>query len=374
MIRQFMIILQKKQMKRSIFTCLFLIVSTLISAQQNENHFLQGYEEEISGKRFGYHSIFPDVNTSLLLRGRSDFEALVWKTQVIPEDYSNDFITFIWVFGMDVTATPVDFNLIVNDKKWFSFSSSKVSQTGLKTIKGEAGSELSFNVTMLDKYEDQMGFVILKLPATAITRGEPAIIKIETPTENNNAWFMTFKTQVKEKIEIYQNKVVVKDAGQLFHSVSVDFIHIGEDAEATIEIGNIKAQALLKAGYNKVEINLPKAEKATNYSAQIQIGRKDPIQEEFTISPIKEWDIFLVQHTHSDIGYTRPQTEILPEHLRYIDNAIDFCDQTDDYPDDAKFRWTCETSWSVREYLRSRPQEQIDRLLEFPVNCGEKFI
>ena len=62
--------------------------------------------------------------------------------------------------------------------------------------------------------------------------------------------------------------------------------------------------------------------------------------------------VYLVQHTHTDIGYTRPQTEILPEHLRYIDYALDYCDLTDGYPDDARFRWTCETSWAVREYLQ----------------------
>jgi len=71
-----------------------------------------------------------------------------------------------------------------------------------------------------------------------------------------------------------------------------------------------------------------------------------------------------VQHTHTDIGYTRPQTEILPEHLRYIDDALDYCDQTDDYPDNAKFRWTCEASWAVREYLKNRPKKQIDRLIK----------
>ena len=70
----------------------------------------------------------------------------------------------------------------------------------------------------------------------------------------------------------------------------------------------------------------------------------------------------MVQHTHTDIGYTRPQTEIIPEHLRYIDYALDFCDQTDDYPDEAKFRWTCEASWAVREYIKNRPDEQIKRL------------
>ena len=49
----------------------------------------------------------------------------------------------------------------------------------------------------------------------------------------------------------------------------------------------------------------------------------------------REWTVYLVQHTHTDIGYTKPQTEILSEHLRYIDYAIDYCELTRDYPDDA---------------------------------------
>ena len=69
----------------------------------------------------------------------------------------------------------------------------------------------------------------------------------------------------------------------------------------------------------------------------------------------RPWTVYLVQHVHTDIGYTRPQTEILPEHLRYIDYALDYCDLTDDYPDDARFRWTCEITWAVREYLKRRP-------------------
>ena len=76
----------------------------------------------------------------------------------------------------------------------------------------------------------------------------------------------------------------------------------------------------------------------------------------------RKWMVYLVQHVHTDIGYTKPQTEILPEHLRYIDYALDYCDLTDDYPDDAKFRFTCEVSWAVREYLKRRPIKQIERL------------
>lgn len=79
-------------------------------------------------------------------------------------------------------------------------------------------------------------------------------------------------------------------------------------------------------------------------------------------APEREWTVYLVQHTHTDIGYTKPQTEILAEHLRYIDYAIDYCDITKDYPDDAKFRWTCEAAWAVTEYVKVRPAKQVQRL------------
>ncbi len=76
----------------------------------------------------------------------------------------------------------------------------------------------------------------------------------------------------------------------------------------------------------------------------------------------RKWTIDLIQHTHTDIGYTRPQDELLPAFLRQIDNALDYCDLTDDYPEESKFRWTCEVSWPVKEYLLRRPSEQIARL------------
>lgn len=351
-------------MKQQLSTILFLIVANIVLGQSNKQDYFQGYVEEVHGKRFGYHSPFPDVNTSLILRGEEDYTFIEWKTEEIPENYSDEYVTYIWLFAMDVSSNPATFQLSVNGKQWFTFSNSKTSDLGVKKFQEKNGAELSFNVTMLDKYEDQMGFAILKLPVDAIKLGEPNHIKLSTETIDNAAWFMTYKTQIEEKTNIYQNKVVAKKAGGLFHSVSIDFIHIGNDVDATVIIGDTKKKTKLKAGFNKMEIFLPKVEKQTSFTAKIEKSDIKQEQIPFTLKPVREWEIFLVQHTHTDIGYTRPQTEILPEHLRFIDHALDYCDQTNDYPDAAKFRWTCETSWSVREYLKSRPQKQIDRLLK----------
>ena len=109
------------------------------------------------------------------------------------------------------------------------------------------------------------------------------------------------------------------------------------------------------AGKAELEFEIPPLKDGESLHVQV---RSDAGAQEFEAKALtapKRWTVYLTQHTHTDIGYTRPQTEILPESLRFLDFALDYCDLTDDYPDDAKFRWTCETFWAVREFLKSRP-------------------
>lgn len=125
---------------------------------------------------------------------------------------------------------------------------------------------------------------------------------------------------------------------------------------------------LLKAdlviGKNQFLLTLPAVAKPYKTTISARIDQSAIVKYSVTLIPPKKWQIYFVQHSHTDIGYTRPQSEILAEHLRYIDYALDYCDQTDVMPDDAKFRWTCESAWVTREYLRSRPKSQIKRFIQ----------
>ena len=118
----------------------------------------------------------------------------------------------------------------------------------------------------------------------------------------------------------------------------------------------------LAKGKQTVRVRVPALTAAASVRIAVEAGGQSREFGPFTVEPARRWTVYLTQHTHTDIGYTRPQTEILPEHLRYIDYALDYCDLTDALPDDARFRWTCETSWAVREYLKGRPAAQIERL------------
>ena len=124
----------------------------------------------------------------------------------------------------------------------------------------------------------------------------------------------------------------------------------------------IKTVAAIESGKQSLDLEVPPFTAATPVTVRIETPAEQRDFGPFTLQPPRKWSVYLTQHTHTDIGYTRPQTEILPEHLRYIDYALDYCDLTDSYPEDARFRWTCETSWAVREYLKGRPAKQVERL------------
>lgn len=77
--------------------------------------------------------------------------------------------------------------------------------------------------------------------------------------------------------------------------------------------------------------------------------------------PIRE--IHLLHHTHVDVGYTDLAPVITRKHAAYLDQVLDYCAATDDYPEDARFRWVNEFSWPVVEFLRQRP-ERADELFQ----------
>ena len=155
--------------------------------------------------------------------------------------------------------------------------------------------------------------------------------------------------------------VSFKQGGKMVQQIIAD-IKAEQPAELTFSVSGEKIQKdSVKKGDNLLLLTVSAVTSAKKVDINVKGDKVLAGKYPLTLTPVKKWEIDLVQHAHTDIGYTRPQSEILAEHMRYIDYALDYCDQTDALPDAAKFRWSCESSWVTREYLRSRPSSQIER-------------
>ena len=60
-----------------------------------------GYNQEIQGETIVYHSPQPDADEALLVRSQDKNRFIEWETETIPEDFSENLITFVWMAGID---------------------------------------------------------------------------------------------------------------------------------------------------------------------------------------------------------------------------------------------------------------------------------
>ncbi|MDR1919584.1 MAG: glycosyl hydrolase family 38 [Tannerellaceae bacterium] len=154
---------------------------------------------------------------------------------------------------------------------------------------------------------------------------------------------------------------VYKTKNGLTQKIQLRVNHTGKPAQVSLTLGEQVWKQKLETGKNIFLLDIPQQTSAQQAELSL-INKTERLKTQIQLAPPRQWQMNFVQHSHTDIGYTRSQTEILAEHLRYIDYALDYCDATDHYPEDAQFRWTCEIAWAVSEYLKSRPAEQIERL------------
>lgn len=343
------------------------MISTCLLQSQNPipSKFYKGYQRSVKGGNFQYHSPQPDVTTSLLIRSIDTVQHIEWETEAVPVHEHSDFVKFIWMFGIDANTDSHKFRLSFNGRNILTFSNPVTTSSESWKIPGADGSELLFHPVLIDKYGDPMGYAILSIPNSLIVNGKSQVIRITGEAAESRSWYMTFEAGVEEKISVVQVPAVLRGKTENYLQLLFGIIHLGDMTTGTIEIPGIipgKKTIELGTGFTEIPVMIPEKTLPGPKTAIVTIAKNSPQIINFSIASFRHFNIYLVQHTHTDIGYTRPQTEILPDHMRYIDYALDYCDLTDSLPDDARFRWTCETTWAVREYLKTRPEKQITRL------------
>ena len=62
--------------------------------------------------------------------------------------------------------------------------------------------------------------------------------------------------------------------------------------------------------------------------------------------------ILISNHSHTDIGFTDYQDVCFRQHSEFVDQSLDLIEKTDHYPEEAKYRWTVETTGPFMNYLK----------------------
>ncbi|MBN2270306.1 MAG: hypothetical protein JXN61_06815 [Sedimentisphaerales bacterium] len=175
-------------------------------------------------------------------------------------------------------------------------------------------------------------------------------------------------------ISVEPTVLFVREQGSLLQVAEVEL-------ESTAELSKVKVEVKLGTlqrttglgniakGKTKVEIYVPEIIAATEAEFVIRVDKDVAVQQKMMWQPQRHWKVYVVPITHHDLGYTDTIENVLNQYDGFYDDVIRFCEQTKDWPDEAKYRYTVESTWSLKHFVAHRPKDVINKFAKY-VNEG----
>ncbi len=150
--------------------------------------------------------------------------------------------------------------------------------------------------------------------------------------------------------------------GGFFHPVMVSLRQVGEPAEASVSIaGGTPRTVRLETGVNSVELLVPQVKSNTAVVVTVESGGKVLARRKAEIKPVRPLTVYILPHSHTDIGYTEIQTAIEDRQVQNLVEGIAAAKRTANYPEGSRFVWNVEVLWAADLYLRRLgPQQRAE--------------
>ncbi len=126
-----------------------------------------------------------------------------------------------------------------------------------------------------------------------------------------------------------------------------------------------------------LEAEVPEPEAPIALRAFLSLDGAPAAPLDLHLAPARRWSVHLVQASHHDLGYTSLPSIVKAEQVRWLEETLEFCRESDGEPEDARFRAVIEQAWSLEAFFASaRPahrREMARRLREGRLECGATF-
>jgi len=145
--------------------------------------------------------------------------------------------------------------------------------------------------------------------------------------------------------------------------VRIDYPY-AEPVGTTVHIqGEEPMELRVGLGGRTVDLPVGAVDRQTALDVKLDVAGHT-VSEKVVLKPVRHWELWLLAHSHNDIGYTHVQTEVERKQWQYLDEAVALARRTADYPPEARFKWNVEVMWAVDSYLKQATPEQRREFVE----------
>ncbi len=162
----------------------------------------------------------------------------------------------------------------------------------------------------------------------------------------------------------------VERGGELLHVAEVVVENTAYPLDVVVELstpsGNRSAElGKVDSGKSTHRVNVPAIDEPQPLEFVLKAGGQVCDRRKITRQPQRQWEVFFVPIAHHDIGYTDVAENVWREYDGFYDDVLRFCEETKDWPEESRYRYTAEVAWSLLHFVRNRGPEDVAKLKQF---------
>ena len=351
-------------MKKIFFAVVFIASALQLSAQTynvpefGNQKVVNGYAKELSGEVFAYHSIHSDIIThSLLTRCTTGNKRIEWLTDKIHFNDTDKYVYVVWVFAHSTGTNGGErnFHFYINGDIKMVITTQQKFYPAYQIFRSENDSTaLLLDYKMKDIHGDLHGYAILRLPTSTIKNNEPLNLKLMGEAQNSNDWMMTYQFPFQDKIWVKAFPFLLKNKNKQI--INFKTFLTEKDKNISIQIEDKNFEKTFNDIYADFNITIPKVKQERVLHIIAKTNNTVLMDTFLRVFPVQNREIYLVPHSHNDIGYSHLQEEVERIQNQNIINALRQIKLTE--KSKAPFKWNIESAWAVENFLKIGTSQQ----------------
>jgi alpha-mannosidase len=217
-----------------------------------------------------------------------------------------------------------------------------------------------------------LAILIVLMLKLAIAGGKGINSKEFSGSENNQE--LQSKIQKGSILKILKVEPTVlfrNDQNRLMQAIDITVNNTGQEVEGKLKVKFRSLNELsvdigtIKVGEGSYRFFLPEVTEVKPVEFVLLVAKR--IQDRLSMSwtPRKHWEVCLVPISHHDLGYTNTIERVLQLYCEIYKDVLRFCEETENYPDEAKFRYNAEGAWSMQYFIEHSDKETLDKLAKY---------
>jgi alpha-mannosidase len=180
-------------------------------------------------------------------------------------------------------------------------------------------------------------------------------------------------------VEISARSALRERGGRLEQPVTCIIRHQGEPVPMRLLADRtVLAQGSLPPGEDRIEAFVPAVDRETPTAFELELDGRPFASREIVRRPVRRDTVYILPHSHTDIGYTEIQTDIEDKQVNNLLKGIDYARRTASNPSGARFVWNVEVLWAADLYQRrlsaAQRKDFLDALKQGQVSLNAMYL